>query len=340
VSHILDSKVRAPRSEDGHDPPSAQSTVHPERLAPHDAVALKAGAGLSLVGDIRLESGVTLSCRSVEPAAGEAPTALLIHGVNANMAFWHPHLVQCLRAARRLVMFDLRGHGYSDMPATGYTSRDLASDALGVLDAHGVEQADLLAHSFGAAAALQLAWRHPDRVRSLVLLDARVFSLQAALRLKDWSGFDRWRGHFARAGIEFAPELEVDFHLPQLLEGELWEEVREGLERDGFFVPQGGRRTRARQRKLARETSAAQDVRDTAGLTAEALGEIAQVTTAIYGANSAYLPTQNGLAQGLPDCRTALIDGGGHNFPFTLPDETAERVLEFWHERDAERGEA
>jgi pimeloyl-ACP methyl ester carboxylesterase len=293
-----------------------------------------------VVDRVRLACGVTLSCRTVDCDAPQAPPALLVHGVNANMAFWHPHLVQRLRAVRRLEMYDLRGHGYSDMPASGYTSRDLAEDARGVLDARGIESADLLAHSFGAAAALQLARLHPERVRSLVLLDARVFALQSALRLKDWSGFERWRGHFARAGIEFAPEMEVDFHLPRLLEGDLWEEVREGLERDGFFVPQGGRRTRARQRKLARETSAAADVRAPVGLTAEALADVPHPTLALYGSNSAYLPTRDGLAAGLPDCRTALVAGGGHNFPFTSPEETAVNVTAFWRERDARREKA
>ncbi|MDP6538964.1 MAG: alpha/beta hydrolase [Planctomycetota bacterium] len=289
-----------------------------------------------MVERVRLASGVTLSCRSVAGGAPGAGTALLVHGVNANMAFWHPHLVQRLRGERRLLMYDLRGHGYSDMPAAGYTSRDLAEDALGVLDSQDVETADLVAHSFGAAAALQLAWRHPGRVRSLALLDARVFALQPALRLKDWEGFERWRGHFERAGIEFAPELEVDFHLPELLEGDLWEQVRQGLESDGFFVPQGGRRTRARQRKLARETSAASEVRDAAGLTAAALGEIPQPTLVVYGARSAYLPTRDGLAAGLPDCRTALVEGGGHNFPFTAPEETAAGISAFWGERAPE----
>src|SRR4051812_19497330 len=87
-------------------------------------------------------------------AERSASTALLIHGLNTNIAFWHPALVRALGESHRLLMYDQRGHGYSDMPATGYTCSELARDAAAILDAQDAPVADVIAHSFGAGVAL------------------------------------------------------------------------------------------------------------------------------------------------------------------------------------------
>jgi pimeloyl-ACP methyl ester carboxylesterase len=65
--------------------------------------------------------------------------------------------------------FDPRGNGRSDRPAepAAYAERELAADALAVLDATGVERAVVVAHSRGAQRALLLAAEHPERVAGL-----------------------------------------------------------------------------------------------------------------------------------------------------------------------------
>lgn len=276
-----------------------------------------------LNGDVRLnvrEAG--------DPDA--APTSLLIHGLNTNIAFWHEDLLGRLGAGRRLLLADLRGHGRSDLAPSGYTSRTLASDALAVLDALGAARCDVVAHSFGTTVALQLARLHPDRVRSLVLLDGRTRLFQQDLKLGDWIQFEKWRRHFTAAGIDLSPDLDLDFTLPLRLQGCDLSKVIPGLREDGFFVPATGTRAAEKYRRLLTETTAPDDFRDIAGLDHAALAAVAQPVLLVYGSASPFLPTRDGLARTLPDCRSAVIEGGGHNFPFLRPAETAALVRDFW----------
>lgn len=274
-------------------------------------------------------NGIGISVRVVNSSAA-GPAALLIHGLNTNLAFWHPLLVRQLSASRRLIMYDQRGHGDSDLPPSGYTSADLAGDAAALLDAYQLDSADVIAHSFGATVALQLLRLHPKRVRSLVILDGRTRLLQPEVRIGDWSQFARWQQHFQAAGIVLDPELELDFELPLHISSEMWASAREGLAKEGFFVPGRGARAMAKYTRLLKETTAPHDFRQNAGLTRESLRQITIPVVAVYGANSPYLPTARGLLDEIPGCGFVSIPGGGHNFPFLQPDATLAAIEDFW----------
>lgn len=279
------------------------------------------------IGDVRISTRVT----GQPPEAG---SCLMIHGLNTNMAFWHPVLVRALGDARQLLMFDLRGHGYSDLTPSGYTTADLAGDALGVLDSYGVDQVDVVAHSFGSGVALQLARLHPERVRSIVILDGRSHLLQPELRLGDWVLFERWRSHFAAVGIDISGMLDLDFTLPLHLHkaGIDFSDVRKSLRADGFFLPSKSRRAAQKYRQLITETTAKDDFRDPAGMTEQAISELAQPMYLVYGTLSPYLTTRNGLTAQLPNYQLRMLEDAGHNFPFLRPRETSELVTNFWRE--------
>ena len=66
---------------------------------------------------------------------------------------------------------DQRGHGRTTQADDGYGWRSLASDAVGLLDVLGIEQAVLLGHSWGGNVAVGAAAHFPGRVRALVLID-------------------------------------------------------------------------------------------------------------------------------------------------------------------------
>ncbi|MFI5695262.1 alpha/beta fold hydrolase [Kribbella sp. NPDC051586] len=102
------------------------------------------------------------------------PAVLLIHGATASMLWWDSRLCTDIAARGRFVIrYDQRDTGRSTsfpVGAPGYAMSDLAADAVGLLDALGIERADVVAQSMSGGTALILGVDHPDRVASLTLV--------------------------------------------------------------------------------------------------------------------------------------------------------------------------
>ncbi len=104
---------------------------------------------------------------------GSGPPLLMIHGSGPGVSAWAnwrlamPHLAK----QARVIAPDMVGFGYTDRPPNQRYDMDAwVAQAIGVLDALDVEQADLVGNSFGGALALALTIRAPERVRRLVLM--------------------------------------------------------------------------------------------------------------------------------------------------------------------------
>lgn len=104
---------------------------------------------------------------------GEGFPVLLIHGSGPGVTAWANWrgIIPQLARTRRVVAPGMLGFGYSERPADGqYNQQRWVEHAIGVLDALGIAQADVVGNSFGGGLALALAIRHPGRVRRLVLM--------------------------------------------------------------------------------------------------------------------------------------------------------------------------
>jgi haloacetate dehalogenase len=106
---------------------------------------------------------------------GRGAPLLLLHGHPQTHVIWH-RLAPMLAERFTLVMMDLRGYGDSSRPASTpdhatYSKREMALDALAVMQHHGFERFGVLAHDRGARVAHRLAADHPDAVRRMMFLD-------------------------------------------------------------------------------------------------------------------------------------------------------------------------
>ncbi|WP_425953633.1 alpha/beta fold hydrolase [Xylanimonas sp. McL0601] len=100
------------------------------------------------------------------PAGEAAPTIVLLHAGVADRRMWDP-VAAPLSHAFRVVRPDLRGYGDSPLPPEEYADAD---DVAALLDHLGIADAAVVGASLGGRVALELATRHPARVRQLVLL--------------------------------------------------------------------------------------------------------------------------------------------------------------------------
>lgn len=115
----------------------------------------------------RASDGTRLAWR--EQGAGQP--VLLIMGLGADASKWERH-VECLSSRFRCLLTDNRGVGRSGAPNGPYTTAMMADDHAAVLGAAGVEAASVVGISMGGAIAQQLAVRHPQLVRRLVLVSS------------------------------------------------------------------------------------------------------------------------------------------------------------------------
>lgn len=101
--------------------------------------------------------------------AGSGPPLLLVHGWPQNWSCWR-RVVPLLADRYRLIMPDLRGHGWSDAPPRGYEKEQLATDLIGLLDALQLRQVGYVGHDWGAWTGFLACLRAPERFTALLAL--------------------------------------------------------------------------------------------------------------------------------------------------------------------------
>jgi len=255
--------------------------------------------------------------------AGEGPDVVLIHGVTGDLSIWFLcRAMTELAAEHRVTAYDLRGHGYSDVPPDGYTSADHAADLFALMDRIGAGRAKLVGHSFGAVIAAHAAALEPDRVEALVLSDPYFPALRHLEDASKWGHWQSFRSEAEAAGVTLSDEFwyDLDKFFDQVLH---LDEAKMLRFRQAVGLPAMDRLLR-----LGR-TTCGPDAKAVAGLTAEAIGRIAAPTLALYGEGSPFLATMHHLAEHLPNCRAETIPGAKHRAPEENPEGFVAAVRAF-----------
>jgi pimeloyl-ACP methyl ester carboxylesterase len=247
---------------------------------------------------------------------GHGPDVLLIGGLGDTVESWQFQL-DGLADRYRLTAFDNRGAGRTAIPEGPVSAELMADDAAAVLRALGIGSAHVAGFSMGSAIAQELALRHPELVRSLVLQStyARPDALWRS-QLDFW----RWLPEVApseRAFFEafftwvYTPRAHADGSVDRIVEGALAFPHQQSVE--------------AFQAQV--DVCLAHD-------TADRLSEIAAPTLVLSGELDIILPPRVGrsVAAAIPNARFDILPGEAHQ-PFQeVPDQWNARVDAFWRQ--------
>lgn len=132
-------------------------------------MSLQKSLQTSPLTDHLVVDGVRLAYRE----RGQGEPVVFIHGTPSHSHEWRDVAPHIEAAGFRTVVYDLLGYGLSERPVDRDTSVAAQTDLLGhLLDALGIEQANIVAHDIGGAVGLRFALGHPGRVRRLMVIDS------------------------------------------------------------------------------------------------------------------------------------------------------------------------
>jgi pimeloyl-ACP methyl ester carboxylesterase len=230
---------------------------------------------------------------------------VFLHGlVMDNLSSWYFTLANPVAGFAEVLLYDLRGHGWSERPATGYALPQMVADLAGILDALrlGSRPATLVGNSYGALVALAFAVARPAQVEALVLVDGHLSdeswaaSMQKTLRLAGperdqliLQAFRHWLGrHSARKRNRLAVNAQA----------------------------------------LVEKTSLVEDIGKTPDYGPQ-LGGVRCPVLAIYGEESDILVHGQRLAAGLPSCDLRVYPGCSHSVIWEATERLQRDVTEW-----------
>ena len=146
--------------EDQHASTAPADTAVSENMKPAESGYADVN-GLKMYYELYLPAG---------EAGGSGKPIVLIHGSYMNIPLNWSHIIPLLAKDRKVIAAEMQGHGRTrDIPRE-FSYEAMADDVSGLLKHLKIDSADILGYSMGGGVAFQVAMRHPEQVRRLVVL--------------------------------------------------------------------------------------------------------------------------------------------------------------------------
>jgi pimeloyl-ACP methyl ester carboxylesterase len=236
------------------------------------------------------------------PLDGDAPIVVCVHGLLTDSLASYYFTLGPAFAQRGLdvLMYDLRGHGRTTRPETGYHLERFVDDLVAVLDASGITRpVHVIGNSFGGSVAFGLAAARPDRVASVIAIEAEPPTAE-------------WTRHMADGLADAKTRLAID-------------------EVIGWIKDNHGAHT-ARLSKAAgrilQTTTMAEDIPRSATIAAD-LSAVRCPVLAIFGGDSGLAAQVPHFEASLAHCRTAVLPDQGHSVLVERTAETIELIFDW-----------
>jgi 3-oxoadipate enol-lactonase len=249
-------------------------------------------------------------------SSGAGEPVLMIMGLGLSGGAWW-RTVPVLSRSLRVITFDNRGVGRSRARVPSYTTEAMADDAVSVLDAVGIERAHVYGFSLGGMVAQQLALRHPERVRALVLGATHPGGPRAIRPSAEVIAFFRRRAAMTATD---AARASVPFNYGPRARREHRDRIAEDI-RQRLAHPFPERAYRAQMFAAALHNCYRR------------LRRVEVPTLVVHGRHDRVVPVANAeiLAERIPSAELRILDDAGHLYSTEQP-EVDEEIARFFRE--------
>ena len=245
---------------------------------------------------------------------GQGEPLVLIRGISSNVDHWYEQ-VPVLSKKYQLLVFDNRAIARSSDPGGSFSTRDMAADTVGLMEAVGIKKAHVLGYSMGGMIAQEIALAYPEKVNGLILV---ATDCGISLRIKAKPEFSRLFSEMIRLGTNEAKKAAAGcLFAKQTLDTR--PDIIQRYTEVSLRFP-------ASQKTLGRQWAAI-----TQHDACNRLAKISSPTLVITGSEDELIPPQNAkvMAQRIPVAQMISIDGGGHLFLIEQPEAFNEAVIGF-----------
>ena len=242
---------------------------------------------------------------------GSGPPLLLIMGLGYAHQMWH-RTTPLASKHFRTILLDNRGVGQSDLPPGPYPIQTMAADAAAVLDAAGVESADVYGISMGGMIAQEFAIQYPQRVRKLMLGCTACGGPNVVRPEREVNQVLMMRGDMTmEEGIEAAVPYIYDVNTPRA-------RIEEDLAIRRVTYPRPEAYAYQLQGILAWESYSR-------------LSEIKAPTLVIHGETDRLVPPGNGrlIAESISGSKLVVIPNASHIYMTDQPEASHQAIMDF-----------
>jgi len=230
---------------------------------------------------------------------GEGFPLIMIMGLGANVDWWDPRTIQELSKKFKLVIFDNRGAGRTDISDRKYTVKLFADDTAGLMDALGISRAHVLGVSMGGMIAQELVLNYPEKVEKLVLYSTYCGGTKSVLpsqEVLEMLTADR---------SAFSPEEIARMTIPLIFTEDFIKNNPDFIE----LTIQQGLRAPISNEAFTRQLNAIMEFD-----TYERLSQIKVLTLVLQGKRDVLVPPGNGpvLAKAIPNAKLVYFENSAH----------------------------
>ena len=278
-----------------------------------------------------------------------APTVLLITGMDEHCTAWLPYIYEpIVEAGLRVVRFDNRDCGLSEWMEDWdenrpYSLEDMVQDAVGLLDALGIQEAHIVGASMGGMIAQRIAISYPDRTRTLTSIASSAFPLDPDPEVQPSIDVARFQGIHEELVARYPNHLTVPAETIEFRLGAArafagsrfpFDEAFQRTAITANVIVRRGFNPRAQAHQLAAVLAS--------GSRLEELGRISAPTLILHGTEDPLVPPGHGAkcAAHIPGARLVWLEGVGHELPAGIMELVHRELLDLFRSSQLSCGNA